>query len=189
MEPTPKKKDLMVSEDVASLKKNINKTVKSNKCYQCDYAFSKASDLKRHYEIHSGEKPNKCNRCVYASSYARDLRTHLKTHSGEKPNKCNQCDYASNDASNLKRHMLKHKWEHPRQMHPLGQTIYKSYLSLNVLINMNAQIWTNGTCLLLPMSSISIKNSFVRSKHKKMPQSLGIYTTGCVNQIQPSGWN
>ena len=71
MEPTPKKKDLMVSEDVASLKKNINKTVKSNKCYQCDYAFSKASDLKRHYEIHSGEKPNKCNRCVYASSYAR----------------------------------------------------------------------------------------------------------------------
>ena len=51
MEPTPKKKDLMVSEDVASLKKNINKTVKSNKCYQCDYAFSKASDLKRHYEI------------------------------------------------------------------------------------------------------------------------------------------
>ena len=91
MEPTPKKKDLMVSEDVASLKKNINKTVKSNKYYQCDYAFSKASDLKRHYEIHSGEKPNKCNRCVYASSYARDLRTHLKTHSGEKPNKCNQC--------------------------------------------------------------------------------------------------
>ena len=102
MEPTPKKKDLMVSEDVASLKKNINKTVKSNKCYQCDYAFSKASDLKRHYEIHSGEKPNKCNRCVYASSYARDLRTHLKTHSGEKPNKCNQCDFVCSNPTSLK---------------------------------------------------------------------------------------
>ena len=44
---------------------------------------------------HSGEKSNKCNQCDYASSRAGDLRRHLKTHTGEKSNKCNQCDYAS----------------------------------------------------------------------------------------------
>ena len=128
MEPTPKKKDLMVSEDVASLKKNINKTVKSNKCYQCDYAFSKASDLKRHYEIHSGEKPNKCNRCVYASSYARDLRTHLKTHSGEKPNKCNQCDFASAHAKSLNTHLKKHSGEKSNKCNQFEREIYLNYL-------------------------------------------------------------
>ena len=37
--------------------------------------------------MHSGEKSNKCNQCDYASSYASNLRAHLKTHSGEKSNK------------------------------------------------------------------------------------------------------
>ena len=30
----------------------------------------------------------KCNQCNYASSRAGNLREHLKTHSGEKSNKC-----------------------------------------------------------------------------------------------------
>ena len=58
---------------------------KSNKCNQCDFAFSQAIHLKTHLKTHSGEKPNKCNQCDYASSQAGDLRRHLKTHSGEKP--------------------------------------------------------------------------------------------------------
>ena len=35
----------------------------------------------------------KCNLCDFASSRANNLRAHLKTHTGEKSNKCNQCDY------------------------------------------------------------------------------------------------
>ena len=53
---------------------------KSNKCNQCDYATSRAGDLRRHLKTHSGEKPNKCNQCDFASSHASDLRRHLKTH-------------------------------------------------------------------------------------------------------------
>ena len=33
---------------------------------------------------HSEERLNKCNQCDYASSRAGNLKTHLKTHSGEK---------------------------------------------------------------------------------------------------------
>ena len=62
---------------------------KSNKCIQCDFSCSLASNLKRHLKTHRGEKLNKCN---YTSSQKGHLRTHLKTHSGEKSYKCCQCD-------------------------------------------------------------------------------------------------
>ena len=89
--------------------KNINKCRDmSYKCDQCDYASSRAGDLRRHLKTHSGEKPYKCDQCDYASSQAGHLRTHLKTHSGEKSNKCNQCNYASSEASNLRRHLKTH---------------------------------------------------------------------------------
>ena len=38
------------------------------------------------------EKSNKCNQCDYASSRAGELRTHFKTHSLQKSNKWSQCD-------------------------------------------------------------------------------------------------
>ena len=78
---------------------------KSNKCNLCDYASTRAGNLKTHLQRHSGEKTNKCNQCDYASSEASNLRTHLKTHSGEKSNKCNLCDFASIKASDLRRHL------------------------------------------------------------------------------------
>ena len=60
---------------------------KSNQCNQCEYATSRAGDLRKHLKIHSGEKSNKCNQCDYASSRTGDLRKHSKIHSGEKSNK------------------------------------------------------------------------------------------------------
>ena len=52
---------------------------------------------------------NKCNQCDYTSSCASNLRRYLKTHSGGKLNKCSQCDFACSDPSSLKRHMERHR--------------------------------------------------------------------------------
>ena len=54
------------------LKKHIGE--KTNKCKQCDFRSSQASDLK----IQSGEKSHKCNQCDYESSAAEVLRGHLR---------------------------------------------------------------------------------------------------------------
>ena len=81
---------------------------KSNKCNLCDYASSDPSSLRKHLKRHSGEKSNKCNQCDFTSCYASALKSHLKMHSGEKTNKCNLCDYESSQASNLRTHLKTH---------------------------------------------------------------------------------
>ena len=91
------------------LKKGTEQIIKSNKCYNCDYASSDKTNLRRHSKTHKGEKLNKCNQCDYACSRTGKLRIHLKTHSGEKSNKCNECDFASSDPSSLRRHLKRHK--------------------------------------------------------------------------------
>ena len=74
--------------NIKALMPKPNDEKKSNICNQCDYASSRAGNLKRHLTSHTGEKPNKCNQCHYASSRADVLKTHLKIHSEEKSNKC-----------------------------------------------------------------------------------------------------
>ena len=56
-----------------------------------DFGLEDADVKIRKKNTDGGEKPNKCNQCDYASSDASNLRTHLKTHNGEKSNKYNQC--------------------------------------------------------------------------------------------------
>ena len=114
--------------NIKALMPKPNDEKKSNICNQCDYASSRAGDLKRHLKSHTGEKPNICNQCDYASSYASPLRIHLKTHSGEEPNKCNQCDYASSQAGDLKRHLKTQIGESQTNatsviLHPFGQAL------------------------------------------------------------------
>ena len=65
-------------------KKKTDNVIKSKKCNQCEYASSRAGDLRKHLKTHSGEKSNKCNQCDYAFSQAGHLRRHLKTHCGAK---------------------------------------------------------------------------------------------------------
>ena len=97
--------------DVKFLKKTTGIVVKSNKCNQCDYASSRAGNLRTHLKSHSGEKSNKCKQCDYRSSNVSTLRRHFETHSGLKSNKCNQCDFASLRADVLRRHLKTHRRE------------------------------------------------------------------------------
>ena len=62
--------------NVAILKKRTGNFIKSNKCNQCDYASSRAGDLRQHLKTHSGDKGNKCTPCDYASSHAGKLSRH-----------------------------------------------------------------------------------------------------------------
>ena len=64
------------------LMKKTVRVIQSNKCNQCDYASSRADNLRKHLKIHIGEKSNKCNQYDFASSQAGHLKTHLKKHSG-----------------------------------------------------------------------------------------------------------
>ena len=50
----------------------------AKKCNQCEYAFSRAGNLRRPLKKYNGEKSNKCNLCDFASSRSCHLRTHLK---------------------------------------------------------------------------------------------------------------
>ena len=86
-------------------RKTSDNGIKSHKCYQCDYAFSQAGNLRKHLKTHTGEKSNKCSQCDFASFEAGDLRRHMITHSGEKLSKCDLCDFAGH----MRRHSKTHK--------------------------------------------------------------------------------
>jgi len=69
--------------------KRTHTTVKQLTCNECDLAFKKKANLKRHEKIHKGETLLKkiipCNTCDKAFSRKYELTAHKKTHTGEKP--------------------------------------------------------------------------------------------------------
>ena len=73
----------LVNEEASKNETKNDQYMLSNKCNQCDYTSSCASNLRRHLKTHIGMS-HKCNQCDYASSYASDLRRHMKRHNGEK---------------------------------------------------------------------------------------------------------
>ena len=82
-------------------------------CTQCDYSCSRSGNLKTHMLIHSGERPFMCDLCNFSCTQANDLKTHKLKHTGEKPNACKQCNFSCSHFNGLKCHMFSHTNEKP----------------------------------------------------------------------------
>ncbi|XP_066970625.1 zinc finger and BTB domain-containing protein 7A-like isoform X20 [Macrobrachium rosenbergii] len=84
-------------------------TLKVHQCSCCPYSTRKASHLRAHMFIHTGEKPFSCPYCNYRSTQQTNLKAHIRKHTGEKPFACTECSYRSAKKSNLNAHMITHK--------------------------------------------------------------------------------
>lgn len=85
------------------------------KCEQCDKAFYKPSDLKKHVDVHKGNKSflNLVNSKFYYSNMTYFVLIFPLLISDVRNFPCTSCSMQFRDKSNLKRHMLTHTNEKP----------------------------------------------------------------------------
>ena len=81
---------------------------KSFTCNVCNKAFTRASDLKRHSRMHSGQKPFVCDVCSKAFTQTGHLKEHKRIHTGYKPYPCDICSKQFIRAAYLKAHKMTH---------------------------------------------------------------------------------
>lgn len=58
---------------------HLNSHTKPFVCSFCEKHFSRASDLKRHWRLHTGEKPYACTFCDYTTTFHSTLRSHMRS--------------------------------------------------------------------------------------------------------------
>lgn len=81
---------------------------KRHKCTQCDKAFVKSADLKRHIAAHNNEKNFKCTECDSAFTRKDNLKAHMLLHSRDAVVTCDKCNKEFINRVYLKRHMHVH---------------------------------------------------------------------------------
>uniref|UniRef100_A0A670ZFE2 C2H2-type domain-containing protein n=1 Tax=Pseudonaja textilis TaxID=8673 RepID=A0A670ZFE2_PSETE len=77
-------------------------------CFACPKQFRRATDLKEHLRVHTGERPFGCSVCGKRFTQSSALTTHRRLHTGEKPFECAVCCRRFNNSSNFAKHRRIH---------------------------------------------------------------------------------
>ncbi|XP_060112223.1 zinc finger protein 3 homolog [Heteronotia binoei] len=80
-------------------------------CFACPKQFRRATDLKEHLRVHTGERPFGCSVCGKRFTQSSALATHRRLHTGEKPFECTVCCRRFNNSSNFAKHRRLHLQE------------------------------------------------------------------------------
>ncbi|XP_042329986.1 oocyte zinc finger protein XlCOF7.1-like [Sceloporus undulatus] len=83
-------------------------------CFACPKQFRRATDLKEHLRVHTGERPFGCSVCGKRFTQSSALVTHRRLHTGEKPFECAVCSRRFNNSSNFAKHRRLHGQEGTR---------------------------------------------------------------------------
>ena len=102
-------RDFMSAHNVGSNSCLFSSGDKRHKCTECDRAFVKSADLKRHMAGHRNEKKFICDDCGSAFTRRDNLKAHRLLHTRESVVTCDLCSKEFINAVYLKRHMHIHK--------------------------------------------------------------------------------
>lgn len=102
---------------------------------QCESAFARMDELKRHLKIHDPNKPYKCQFCEMKFSRTDHLTTHTRTHTKEKPYACQYQNCTKKFARSDER--LRHHQVHENRIKKQNENKLKKEIGLNQSVHYN----------------------------------------------------
>ena len=86
-------------------------------CPYCEKKFTRKSNLKDHWRLHTEEKPYSCSQCDKKFALKGNLKVHERKHNKEKPFSCTICLKKLGYKISLKKHEKKCTLKGSQNMH------------------------------------------------------------------------